>query len=202
MGPQSTSSSAAAWRMPDGTPVLVRPIAASDVPLLRTFVHSLSAETRYKRFLSPRTPGDEELRDWVALRPMQGRSLVALGGAGLGPLLGEARYVIEADGSADLAIVVADGAQRHGLGRELITRLVVAARADGVLRLTAIALSTNRVVLAMAQELGFSLSRTTGAGWETKLRLDLESPSMWCYNAAPPARVPAAPRRRAWAEAP
>ena len=40
------------WRDATGTLVRIRPIAAADAGLIRVFVHSLSVETRYMRFMA------------------------------------------------------------------------------------------------------------------------------------------------------
>jgi acetyltransferase len=151
---------------------LIRPIAAADAPLLRELVQSLSQETRYKRYFSPRTPTDEEILRWATADPAREYSLVAVDGEG-GKLLGEARYVMVAPDEAEVAIVVGDRWQGRGLGRELMSRLIAAARRSRLRRLTGIALSTNRVVLSLAQRLGFRLARTQGSAWVTTLKLDL-----------------------------
>jgi acetyltransferase len=162
------------WQTRRGEAVLIRPLQAADYSRLRNFVQALSAETRYKRYLSPRTPGDEEIGRWATIDPAHEYSLVAVSPEGAGKLLGEARYVIEAAGEAELAIAIEDGCQGQGLGRELLTRLIDAARCHGLLRLTGIALSTNRAILGLAQKFGFRLSRTPAAGWQTTLSLDLK----------------------------
>ena len=166
---------AGTWLTRSGAAVLIRPIDAADLPLLREFVQALSPETKYKRYLSPRTPADEEMRRWAAIDPSHEYSLVAVDHDGGDELLGEARYVSESAGEAEIAIVIGDRWQGHGLGRELITRLISAARCNGLLRLTGLALSTNKAVLTLAKKLGFRLSKTAGAGWVTTLSLDLRS---------------------------
>jgi len=164
------------WRTRSGAQVLIRPIRSADLSMLRQFVRTLSLETRYKRFLSPRTPTDAEIRRWTAIDVSHEYSLVAVDREGGQTLLGEARYVIDSTDDADVGIVIADRWQGYGLGRELMTRLIAAARCDGVHRLTGVAFSTNQAMLALAQKLGFSLARTVGAGWETTLSLDLGRP--------------------------
>lgn len=163
------------WQTRSGTAVLIRPIHAADFGILREFVQALSPETRYKRYLSARTPTDEEIYKWAATDQSHEYSFVAVDREGGQTLLGEARYVIESADEADFAITIVDRCQGQGLGRELMTRLISAARCDRLRRLTGIALSTNRAMLALAQKLGFRFSRTPGAGWETTLRLELNS---------------------------
>lgn len=164
-----------AWQARSGAAVLIRPICAADFPILRKFVRTFSPQTRYERFLSPHDPDDEELRQWTAIDPAHAFSLVAVDHAPDDALVGEARYVIEPDGAADVAIVIGDRWRGQGLGNELMTRLICAARCDGLSRLTADALSTNSAVLALARKLGFRVSRSAGAAFLSRLTLDLRS---------------------------
>jgi acetyltransferase len=162
------------WRTREGAAVLIRPMHGADLPLLREFMRMLSAESSYKRFMSPRTPSDEEIRRWADVDPSHEYSLVAIA-PGAGTLVAEARYVIETGGDAEFAIAIADRWQGQGLGRELLTRLIAAASCDGLRRLTGTALSTNKPLLDLARKLGFHSHRTPGAGWETTLTLDLDT---------------------------
>jgi GNAT superfamily N-acetyltransferase len=65
--------------------------------------------------------------------------------------VGVARYATDDDDptSAELAILVVDEYQGQGLGKLLVTRLAVEARARGILRLRALVQSDNDVVIGM-----------------------------------------------------
>lgn len=69
-----------------------------------------------------------------------------------------ARFDLAANAEfAEFAIVVADAYQRQGLGRDLMTRLMAAARAGGVRRLYGEVLAENVRMLAFVRGLGFSV---------------------------------------------
>jgi acetyltransferase len=148
----------------------VRKIRADDYLRLRDFVRGLSRDTSYKRLMSGRTPSDEEIRRWAAIEPGRECALVALADD---RIVGVARYAMEPDGETDFAIVLADGWQGRGLGRELMTRLIAQARSRGVRRLTGTTLSENTAMVALARRLGFSTRRAPGAAFATLLALEL-----------------------------
>ncbi len=144
-------------RLPDGTPVLVRPLRPSDAAeLLDGFGH-LSDETRRRRFLgAARRLTHEQLR---ALTNVDGYDHLALGLAvleGEGPLeslreghgIAVARSIRDRDEHdlAEYAIVVADAWQRRGAGRLLTRELLRRARLADVVRWRAVMLADNRAV--------------------------------------------------------
>jgi acetyltransferase len=98
-----------------------------DLELQREFFHSLSAEGRYRRFMSALN----ELPEAVAQRfnSIDYRSHLALLAEvfedSRETMIGEARYVIEQGNpaSCEFAIAVADDWQVNGIGRALLTRL-------------------------------------------------------------------------------
>ena len=53
--------------------------------------------------------------------------------------------------------VVSDKQQRHGLGTELLRRLVEIGRSEGVKRITADILPDNKGMLRVAEKIGFTL---------------------------------------------
>lgn len=164
----------AAWKGIDISKVRFREIRADDYSMLHAFVHGLSRETAYKRLLSPRTPTDEELHRWSAIDPANEFAVIAVAGPkDREELVGVARYVIEAPLEADFAIVLADAWQGLGLGHELLSRLIVAARRRGLRRLSGQTLATNTGMLTLAGRLGFARLRLSGL--VTTLRLDLTS---------------------------
>jgi acetyltransferase len=152
--------------------VRFRGIRAVDFQMLRSFVHGLSPETGYKRLLSPRTPTDDELRRWSAIDPATECAVVAVTGPeDQEKLIGVARFVVESPHEADFAIVMADAWQGLGLGRELMTRLVAAARRYGLRQVSGHVLAHNVGMLALARRLGFKTLRRSGI--VTTLSLDL-----------------------------
>src|SRR5580765_7318 len=118
----------------DGTAVRLRLLAPEDKPALRRGFERLSAESRYARFLAPKTTlSDDELRYLCDIDQEDHFALAAIREDGDGhgePVgLGVARFIRFADRPevAEAAIAVADEAQHQGLGKHLFLRLVAAA---------------------------------------------------------------------------
>ncbi len=154
------------YRLRDGTPVLVRPIAPDDKDKLRAGFQQLSPASRYQRFQSTmRALSDAQVRylteidhddhmAWVALDP-------TLPGA---PGLGVARY-IRIGGQpdvAEVAVTVLDAWQGRGLGSLLLGLLSEWAAAHRVKTFRAYALETNDAMLRIFRDMGARVVRHDG----------------------------------------
>lgn len=131
-------------RLPNGTPVLIRPIRAEDKRLLEDGLRCLSETSIQRRFLSPKKRfSSSELR---YLSEVDGWNHVALvAESSTGRLLAVARYVRHPEHAemAEVAIAVCDDFQRLGLGSLLTEELAQRARMRGVRRFTATMASDN-----------------------------------------------------------
>jgi RimJ/RimL family protein N-acetyltransferase len=134
-------------RLPDGAPVLIRPIRADDKRMLTDGLRRLSDESVHRRFLTPkRSFSRAELR---YLTEVDGRDHVALVAEHpSGPvrrLIAVARFVRLADDphAAEVAITVSDDWQGRGLGSLLSEQLAAEARALGIRRFTATMAANN-----------------------------------------------------------
>lgn len=146
------------WRITlrDGARVLLRPIAPADKPLIVAGFARLSEESRYRRFFTASTRLSEaELDYFVNVDHRNHEAIVAIDPSD-GMLLGVARYIRSSDHheSAEVAVVVADDWQQHGLGRALLDRLTYRARRAGVRRFSALVQSENRASLGLLESLG------------------------------------------------
>src|SRR6185436_8324372 len=121
--------------LPDGTLVRLRPIRSDDGPALVALFGRLSERTIYQRFFTVRRSLPAE---WVHLfthvdydRRM---AIVAERDTKNGPeVAGVVRYdVTEPADTAEIAIVVEDAWQRHGLGTILLHAIMRAGEARGV----------------------------------------------------------------------
>ncbi len=140
--------------LPDGGPLTVRPIATTDASALVALHARLSADTIYRRYFGARphlSPADVErftrvVEDWRF-------ALVAVRDSG--DLVAVARYEGRpGERRAEIAVVVDDALQRHGVGRALLLRLIDVASVRGLDALVADVLGANRAMLGLLRGLG------------------------------------------------
>jgi acetyltransferase len=164
------------WAAPDGTPVTIRPITATDFELELEFVSRLSPASGYQRLMSARRLSADEIRRFTNIDYVREMALIATTRvAGRERQIGVARYVKDegAPGDAEFAIVLADEWQGRGLGRKLLASLLTAARLNGVRRAVATTLSSNEGMLALARRVGFTLVPNPASPAITNLTLEL-----------------------------
>src|SRR5262249_26522388 len=134
----------------DGQEVTIRVIRPEDEPLIEELFSSFSEYTVRMRYFSliKRLSKDSLIR-FCHLDYEREMALVAVDrDDGRPRLLGVSRYYMEPEShEAEYSIVVGDLAQRKGLGRHLMERLIVMARENGVRRLTGPVLSENTAML-------------------------------------------------------
>ncbi len=155
----------------DGTPVLVRPIGPSDRALIQQGFHSLSEESRLRRFLVPTSMLTEPELDylthldywdhfaWGAVRA--DRPTVGMGVARYIRLQGE-------PGVAEAAVTVVDVYQRRGLGTFLLGLLTAAALTAGIFIFRAYVLEENLPMRTLLEGLG--------------ARAEFDSPGIVCMD--------------------
>jgi acetyltransferase len=161
-----------AWQLNDGSPVTIRPIRPEDEPLLVKFHQTLSEHTVYMRYfrvmrLSDRVAHERLTRicfiDYdreMALvvdksDPQTGEhQILAVGRLSRSHIANEAEF----------AILVSDPWQGHGLGSELLKRLVQIGRDEKLKRITADILGENIAMQKVSRKLGFTLKRQMGDG--------------------------------------
>ena len=126
--------------LPDGTRILIRPIAASDKLRLSVALGRLSERTIRQRFLAakPRLSA-AELRYLTEVDGHDHIALVAVLTDDPESIVAVARCVRFPDkpDTAEFAIVVGDPLQGRGLGSLLARELATAARAAGIRRFSA-----------------------------------------------------------------
>jgi RimJ/RimL family protein N-acetyltransferase len=139
----------------DGREVVIGRLTPADAPLLADAFERLSEESRRLRFLAPKpalTPS--ELR---YLTEVDGHNHEAL--AAVDPETGRgvaiARFMRDPDAPdrAEVAVTVADDWQREGLGKLMLSRLADRARAEHVLRFTALVSIDNRGMRTLLNQL-------------------------------------------------
>jgi acetyltransferase len=153
------------WKLKDGTAITIRPIRPEDEPLLVKFHETLSEESVYHRYfnqikLDQRIAHERLTRicfnDYdreialVAERKNPKGGAVEIVGVGR---LSKARGRNE----AEFSLLINDQWQRHGLGTELLKRLVHIGRDEKLARITAIVLADNYGMQHVSKNVGFKL---------------------------------------------
>jgi GNAT superfamily N-acetyltransferase len=160
-------------KLRDGSGVRIRPIMPEDKKLLAEAFDHLSEESRYGRFLHPvKQLRPRDLAYFTEVDHHDHEALIALDAED--EVVAVARYIRSHFDSeeAEFAIAVVDEWQGRGLGTELLVQLMTRARAAGVRRFTATALSDNREVLELVEHIAPKLSRRSSAGvMELEIRL-------------------------------
>ena len=165
------------WQPGTGPAVTLRPIRPEDAEMEQAFVKSLSAESRYFRFmdtLRELTPQmllrftqidyDREMA-FVATLQEDRRELE----------IGVARYVANPDGeSCEFALVIADDWQRRGLGRRMMELLIEVARERGLRAMIGHVLAENRGMLSLCQALGFAIADSAEGAMVKRATLALD----------------------------
>ena len=164
--------------MPAPTPlVTIRPITPADGPRLTAFHDGLSAESRRRRFLSPKLElSRTEVRYLTDVDGADHVALVAVCRDEPERIVGVGRFVRLAGDpeSAEMAVVVADELQGRGLGRLIGVALADAARARGIRRFTATMLSDNVAALRLFEAISRRL-RTHQSRGVRELVADLDT---------------------------
>jgi len=153
----------ASLHLSDGSTLQLRPLEPEDGPLLVSLFYRLSAESVYKRFLSPiPDPYRPGMRRLLQIDHHDREALAAISA---GEVVGVVRYARDAQdpGVADIAIVVEDGWQHRGLGGLLLRRLAAVARRRGIGAFHATMLGDNRP----AKRLLRGLSAAARFRWST-----------------------------------
>ena len=147
------------WQLADGTDITIRPIRPEDADLVKRFVHNLSEESKYFRFMSSL----QELTETMLVRFTQldysrEMALIAVTvDRDQEVELGVARYAINPDGdTCEFALVIADNMQGKGLGQKLMVALMEAARANDLAVIEGEVLVNNHKMLKLMSRLGFA----------------------------------------------
>jgi acetyltransferase len=152
------------WQMADGTDITIRPIRPEDAVLVKKFVHDLSDESKYFRFMnSVQELTEDMLARLTQLDYSREMALVAVAEIdGAEIELGVARYAINPDGeTCEFALVIADSIAGKGLGQKLMVSLMEAARSKGLSAIEGEVLNNNHRMLKLMGRLGFS-SKSSG----------------------------------------
>jgi acetyltransferase len=156
------------WTMKDGETVIVRPIRPEDEPAMVKFHETLSERSVYLRYfhlmnLEQRTQ-HERLTRICFIDYDREMALVAERRnpeTGDSEILGVGRMTkVHGTHEAEVAVLVSDRWHGRGLGKELLSRLLIVGAEEKLTKLTADILPDNRDVMRICEKLGFSLKHS------------------------------------------
>jgi GNAT superfamily N-acetyltransferase len=150
-------------RLFDGTPAALRPITPEDAAALRRFHSHLSDGTIRMRFFSLHL--ELSIDEVERFTTVDGDDRVALVVTTPTDLVAVGRYDrCEEPSTAEVAFVVADAYQHHGLGSLLLDRLAERARAAGIRTFVAETLIENSPMLGVFRESGYPMRSRASLG--------------------------------------
>ncbi|NJD32160.1 MAG: bifunctional acetate--CoA ligase family protein/GNAT family N-acetyltransferase [Gammaproteobacteria bacterium] len=165
--------------LPDGTVARVRPIRPEDAAIEAAFVHGLSEQSKFLRFMfaiHDLTPA--QLSRFTQIDYDREMALIAVIDAPGGEQqIAVARYITLADEeTCEFAIVVGDDWQGKGLARRLFGMLIDTARARRLKVMTGVTLRENARMLDLARSKGFGLRMDEEDPTLVRMTLDLQAP--------------------------
>jgi GNAT superfamily N-acetyltransferase len=143
----------------DGTPVLIRPLRASDRQLETDFIRNLSLKSRRQRFLSDFKEPSEALVDQMMNVDYEKRMafIALIHDDGKLREIGVSRYCAATDHKhCECAVTVADDWQNRGLGVLLMGHLIDEARKHGFKSMISVDATSNQAMRELAKHLGFT----------------------------------------------
>jgi acetyltransferase len=167
------------WILEDNTEVLIRPICPEDEPLMARFHATLSERSVYLRYFHM-IPLDSRIAHERLSRIcfVDHDREMALVAERRDPSTGEREILAvgrlaksDHANEAEFAVLISDRFQGHGLGTEMVKRLLAIARAEGLDRVTADILGENRQMIEICRLLGFRLRHSVG---ESVVKAELE----------------------------
>jgi RimJ/RimL family protein N-acetyltransferase len=151
-----------------GAAITVRFVEPRDGEELQNYFRSLSASTRYNRFLGPINELPRGLLDrFTHVGPDEGFTVIAtMVVDGFETIVGEARYAFHADNdSFEFGMSIDDRWQGHGIGTVLLKNLECRAAAFGAERLFGDTLRSNAAMIGLARKSGFTFGNN-GQDWK------------------------------------
>jgi RimJ/RimL family protein N-acetyltransferase len=141
----------------------IRPIAPEDAAALVRFHQHLSPASVRLRYFYPHL--ELEAAEVAHLTEVDGRDRCALVVERSGELVAVGRYDrLDDPTQAEIAFVVADAFQHHGLATMLLHRLAARARKAGICHLVAEVLVENEQMLSVFHATGFPTKSTIACG--------------------------------------
>jgi acetyltransferase len=150
------------WKSKDGIPMVIRPIRPEDEPAMVKFHETLSDSSVYLRYfhmenLSIRVAHERLVRKCFIDYDREMALVATRPGNGTAPeIIGVGRLTKQSGTEgAEVAVLVSDRYQGHGVGSELVRRLIDVARDEKLKSIEANILPENSGMNALARNFGF-----------------------------------------------
>ncbi len=144
----------------DGIQVRFRPVHPTDEPRMRDLHYTLSQETIYYRFMTHKTQfSHQQVQNFVYIDHRQDVAIVGTVPEAHGEdIVAVGRYYLDHKSNrAEVAFVIRDDWQNHGMGTFLFKHLVALAKRSGIAGFTAEVLRDNRRMQYIFNHCGFSV---------------------------------------------
>jgi len=169
----------------DGTPILVRPVRAEDEPMFRDFFAKVSIDDLRLRFFAPLKEFSHVfIARLTQIDYSRAMALVAIDEAS-GEMLGAVRIHSDANfDKGEYGILVRSDLKGRGLGWLMMQLIIAYSRSVGLKVIEGQVLRENQRMLAMCQELGFTIRSDPGDATLQIVSLSLQSPGAAKASAA------------------
>jgi GNAT superfamily N-acetyltransferase len=142
----------------DGNPIEIRALRPDDEAGMLAALNATGAQSLQRRFFATKRHFSDRERSFFMNVDFKSHvALVAVAGeAGRNTIVAGGRYIVFEPGRAEMAFVVIDAWQGHGVGSILMRHLVKLARDTGLRQLTAEVLPDNAPMLNVFRKFGFT----------------------------------------------
>jgi RimJ/RimL family protein N-acetyltransferase len=169
--PRTASMTRELFEVGDGAVATIRSITPRDAEALVRFHERLSYKSVWMRYFYPHL--ELEAPEVAHLTDVDGRDRVALVVECDGELIAVGRYDrLNDPRQAEVAFVVADAYQQHGIATVLLDRLAARARKAGITCLIAEVLAENNAMLSVFHAAGYP-TESTFEGGTVELKMTL-----------------------------
>lgn len=141
--------------------IRIRPLHPGDVSQLQALHERLSADTIYRRYLSPRIPPASELAQISRLNRAGGGAFAVEHD---GTMIGVGYYVTCDGQTAEPALLIEDRFQAQGIGTRLAAKLAEHALSRGIETFVADIYPENRAVMRLIRKSGLPYESSLGYG--------------------------------------
>jgi len=167
------------WTAKDGTEVTFRPLRPEDEPLMVKFHESLSDRSVYMRFMHPMLLSQRAAHVRLS-RICHGDydreiTLIAdrydAGPDELRVMAASRMSKMHGNNIARLSLLVSDGCQGMGIGKEIMRRMIDVARKEKLVRLEVLMTHDNQAMHKLCESNGFTFSETADGLTKAELQL-------------------------------